>query len=435
MPPKKNTAEDAVIVDDAPFSLSTLPVVIPPGTELAMLEDDDLASLILNEEDLNRRVDELTKAVRSTVIDISTGKGRDELRSYAMRVRKTKVAVEKVGKSSLTDLEDEKKRRKGIFEPVVKRLDELASEARQPLTDWEEAEEKRKQQIEDNMKMIEGWGKPDRAASIEDMEATLVELDEFVIDDKTMPGSVKHALDARDASRETLVRLIEEAKAAAAREEELRAEREENERLKRQLEEQQAAVEKAEREREAAAAKERAEREKAEREREAAERAEKIAGWKARITKISDMANVDLDDENLESVVERRIGFLTKINVTEDAYGEMQEEANDAIALAVKTLRDAVAPPAPEPAPPAPEPAPLPSATYIPADPPAPEPEPEPAPEPDEEAEANMERQDAAYQAMVSIISGADSADEAAFALLEAINAGEIPYVSIETEG
>ena len=417
MPPKKKIVEEAEIVQDAGMTLATLPVVIPAGTELAMFAEDDVASLILSEDRLNDRVNQLVDHCKKTVIDISTGAGRDELRSFAMQVRKTKVAVEKVGKASLTDLEAEKKRRKGIYEPVVDRLDELATETRKPLTDWEDAEERRKAKIQANMDKIVAWGKPDRSASMEDMEDMLAELDEFVIDDETMPGKVQHALDARKASRETLVRLIEEAQAAAEQAAALTKANEEKQALQRQLDEQKAESERLERERAQKDADEKAERERLEREREAKELAAKREGWKARIVKIQDMGNISPEAGDLPSIASRRLDFLSRAEITEEAYGDMLDEAKAAVSAAVAKLK-AIQEPEPEPE------------TVIVASVQT-EPEPEAINEADE---GDLVAQDAAYQALVGLIAGTDSADEAAFAVLEAINAGDVPHVSFNGE-
>jgi hypothetical protein len=75
--------------------------------------------------------------------DLSTAKGRKEIASLAAKVAKSKVYLDNLGK----DLVSEWKKKSATVDAERKRmrdnLDALKVEARQPLTEWEEAEEKR----------------------------------------------------------------------------------------------------------------------------------------------------------------------------------------------------------------------------------------------------------------------------------------------------
>lgn len=76
-------------------------------------------------------------------LDISISKDREEMRSLAAKVSKTKNGLDKAGKELV---EDEKKRLKLIDKErdiVWDELQDLQDEVRQPLTDWENAEKDR----------------------------------------------------------------------------------------------------------------------------------------------------------------------------------------------------------------------------------------------------------------------------------------------------
>lgn len=76
-------------------------------------------------------------------LDISISKDREEMRSLAAKVSKTKNGLDKAGKELV---EDEKKRLKLIDKErgiVWDELQALQDEVRQPLTDWENAEKDR----------------------------------------------------------------------------------------------------------------------------------------------------------------------------------------------------------------------------------------------------------------------------------------------------
>ena len=117
-------------------------------TELALLKAvDDLGALYAEPESLDKVLDGIEAAVRAHDPDVSTAKGRGEIRSLAYDVTRSKTALDAAGKA-LTEgwrartnaVNAERKR-------IATRLDTLAEEVRRPLTDWEEAEERRKSRI------------------------------------------------------------------------------------------------------------------------------------------------------------------------------------------------------------------------------------------------------------------------------------------------
>lgn len=74
------------------------------------------------------------------VPDISTKKGRDEIKSLAYNVSRSKTALETLGKTLVAD----QKKQIAVVDKerirMAKELDALKLKARQPLTDWEETE-------------------------------------------------------------------------------------------------------------------------------------------------------------------------------------------------------------------------------------------------------------------------------------------------------
>ena len=117
-------------------------------TELALLKAvDDLGALYAEPESLDKVLDGIEAAVRAHDPDVSTAKGRGEIRSRAYDVTRSKTALDAAGKA-LTEgwrartnaVNAERKR-------IATRLDTLAEEVRRPLTDWEAAEERRKSRI------------------------------------------------------------------------------------------------------------------------------------------------------------------------------------------------------------------------------------------------------------------------------------------------
>lgn len=92
---------------------------------------------------LSPLIEQIRSKVAGTVYDMATTKGRSECASDAFKVAKSKAAIEKMGKAlSATYKEIPKKidaERKRAFDE----LEALQKQIRQPLTDWEQAEETR----------------------------------------------------------------------------------------------------------------------------------------------------------------------------------------------------------------------------------------------------------------------------------------------------
>lgn len=232
--------------------------------------------------------------VSAHVPDISTAKGRAEIKSLAFKVTRTKTAIDAAGKA----LNEEARAKINVVDAqrrkIREELDMLAEVARKPLTDWERQEEARIDYCTSFIKAIEDCGNgliggepypfPILIRELEEKIVITSELGEFEdqarVAHRIALDKVKTAFDAHmkaEADRAELERL----RAEAAERERLEAERLEAKRLADEASERERA-EKERREREAQEQKAREERaaqearEQAEREaREAIERAER----------------------------------------------------------------------------------------------------------------------------------------------------------------
>lgn len=90
----------------------------------------------------------IEKEARALIPDVSTKDGRDAIRSNAMKVAKSKSAIEKAGK----ELAGEQKKIPKLIDAARKHskdfLDALQVDVRKDLTDWERSEEDRKLNLE-----------------------------------------------------------------------------------------------------------------------------------------------------------------------------------------------------------------------------------------------------------------------------------------------
>ncbi len=110
---------------------------------------------IIQSGDVSAFIEEMRKKAFEEVHDIGTKKGRDAIKSKAFSIRKTKTAIDNAGK----ELKSEWKQKCDLIDSDRKKirdeLDVLAEEVRQPLTDYEEAEKKRKDDIVYNLTLLE----------------------------------------------------------------------------------------------------------------------------------------------------------------------------------------------------------------------------------------------------------------------------------------
>ena len=203
-------------------------------------------------------------AFKAELPDVNTASGRKQIASFAFKIAKSKTAIEEVGAELAKDAKELPKRIDANRKHIKDTLDAWRNEVRQPVTDWEKAEEARVNRIKGDLAELQhtiddpDWinrsseGMRDRIGQIESDYADVSE-DRF--------GEYAGAADELKAK--ALAVLTERIAAAEKREAEaaelarLRAEAEERARKDREAEIAREAAEKAKREAEAKAEAER----------------------------------------------------------------------------------------------------------------------------------------------------------------------------------
>lgn len=224
-------------------------------TELVVAEaQTNPVALFTDEKRYSDFYERIKATVSSHVPDVSTAKGRDEIRSLAFRVTKAKTSLDKAG---LGLTEEARKLIKTVNESRAKmtgELDELAKEVRKPLTDWEEAEKAREERVNRELNEIRLAATVGEEETSEEVEKRGRELYERELDPELFQDRLEEAQGAKDASvlallkardrlkkeeddRAELERLRAEAREREEREARERAEREAREAEERKLEE------------------------------------------------------------------------------------------------------------------------------------------------------------------------------------------------------
>jgi colicin import membrane protein len=224
---------------------------------------------------LNAILEEIEAKVRAIPLDVSTQAGRDQIRSTAYKVVRTKTALDAEAKRLTEGWREATKKVNGERARAQERLDALAEEVRKPLTDFENKEKLRVIGHEDALNEITGlqymlMQHPDMSLALladhaHDLEKLHVgrEWEEFAARAKSARELAESYVLARietrkrfEAEQEELARLrkAEAERLQRERDEKLKAEAAEKARLEAELKAKRAADEEARRVIEAAKA-------------------------------------------------------------------------------------------------------------------------------------------------------------------------------------
>lgn len=113
------------------------------SSELALIEIKNPLEVFSTPKGLDAVIDKIEAEVKNIDRDISTEEGRNNIRSIAFKLAKSKTALDKMGK----DLTENQRKQIELVNTERKRawerMEVLQHEIRQPLTDWENAEKDR----------------------------------------------------------------------------------------------------------------------------------------------------------------------------------------------------------------------------------------------------------------------------------------------------
>ncbi|URW84458.1 hypothetical protein NBV64_08965 [Alcaligenes sp. DN25] len=137
------------------------------STELIELPSEDTAlATFTTPGGLDHYVEQVREKVSGTVYDMKIRKDREACAADAYKVTRTKTAIEKMGAALSAKYKEVPKQIDAQRREWNAKMDSLRDEVRKPLTDWEEAEERRVAQHRANLANIAG-----RATDVGGMDA------------------------------------------------------------------------------------------------------------------------------------------------------------------------------------------------------------------------------------------------------------------------
>lgn len=266
------------------------------STALTNIETLKAVEVFSKEGGLDPILQEIEKEARSLVLDASTNKGREEIRSIAHKITRSRTTLFKMAKDLTEEWRDSTKKvnaERARMEEFLKKLEE---EIRAPLTEFEDKEKNRVVDHEAAIAFIEGQKVFETDPTVEELQSRIDYINNDTRDWEEFSNRAGRAkqdsLDFLTKKRDALVKYQEEqaelARLRKAEEERLQKEREETiakeAAEKARLEAERVAKEAAEKEAARVKAAQEAADKKAREEKEAAEKKaaeEKVAREKA----------------------------------------------------------------------------------------------------------------------------------------------------------
>jgi len=327
------------------------------ATELVVVQKANVLEIYTSNDGLTPIIDEARTVVSQFEPDLSTATSRKKIASLARRVATLKTTLDGYGKELVSEwkkkskLVDDNRRNMRIA------LDALKEEARQPLTDWENAEIERittiKRRIERITNAAEQYRILDGNPDLEKMKGTQNALENCIIDD-SFGEFATEAATAHSSSLTQLIKMIQNEEERLLNEAELqRLKAAEEERQKIEEEKKRKAYErelvknakaKAEAEKKAAIQREQeAIKQAKEQERLAiiAKEEAKVAAERAEARRLADLAQAEKDKK--EAVERARIEQINKLKeekLKEEAArkAKQEESRHDVLVLSKDTI-------------------------------------------------------------------------------------------------
>lgn len=288
------------------------------GTDLIALSSLSAVEVFSKDGGLDPILDRIEKEVRAIITDVSTHKGREEIRSIAYKVKKSRTTLFKMAKDLTEDWREQTKKVTAERNRMEEKLLKLEEEVRAPLTEFENKEKNRVQAHEDALLVITQMA--DLTENVLDIETRIASID---VDARDWEEFSDRARRTKEEVRSALAARLEGIKKAEADRLELeRLRKAEEERLRKEREEQ--------------IAKEAAEKARIEAERVAKEAADKEA---ARVKAEAEKA--EIERKRIES--ERIAAEERAAKAEADRVAAEKKAKDDAAALAAKVEADRIA--------------------------------------------------------------------------------------------
>jgi len=105
--------------------------------DLITIEQSTALTVFTKPDGLKGILDQIADEARSVALDVSTAKGRKEVASVAYKIARSKTYIDGVGKDLVAEMKELPKKVDAARKQARDFLDNLATEIRKPLDEWE----------------------------------------------------------------------------------------------------------------------------------------------------------------------------------------------------------------------------------------------------------------------------------------------------------
>ncbi len=168
------------------------------STELVVIEKENTLGVFTKPEVIDDLLAKIKNEIESFVPDISTAKGRKEVKAMVTKITKSKTYIETKGKELSAEYKAIPKNIDAGRKKIKDTLDLWKTELRQPLTDWEEKEKAKVAKIQEMFsamqRLSQAFNEDDTQKTSAELTANLAKLEGFSLDEETWGDKLSEAL-------------------------------------------------------------------------------------------------------------------------------------------------------------------------------------------------------------------------------------------------
>lgn len=161
-------------------------------------------SVIFEHDQVETVLNAITEYADASVPDTETSKGRDAVRALAASIARSKTFLDGEAVKVKEAAQEQVNKVNSQRRTIKSTLDAARDKARKPLTEWEDAEKERQQNIQVIIDQIIATGKPQHGEGSKLIQSRIKALDEISISEETLQERAGEARDLYATALETL---------------------------------------------------------------------------------------------------------------------------------------------------------------------------------------------------------------------------------------
>ena len=146
-------------------------------------EKKELEAVFIEAQSLDPLIEQIRAQAASLPTDMTVKKNRDEVASFAYKIARSKTAVEKTGAALSAEYKEIPKKIDASRRHYRETFEALQNEVRGPLNEWEQAEKRRKDELDARFETLTRAATPPDETPLVELEQRLSDLEALQIDE------------------------------------------------------------------------------------------------------------------------------------------------------------------------------------------------------------------------------------------------------------